>query len=231
MRYARHITFQATTGPRWPAWRLVGPARTVHGDRRPGLPPTQAVLHPDRALGSQPGDALGPAHGRAPRRRGPRRLRDARLDRTGLPHAQAHGLAVVTLWVLAHGTRVEEARLRGLAPGRVRRPPLTPAAVARDRPLSLFQLGRCQLCLGPGLAAAPAGTGPARRAVTGGSADRAALFSHKDADWGFTYPYQRPGRGPVGKPPGCPVPQAFWGNYSPCYPAGIRRRATRPLVR
>ena len=32
--------------------------------------------------------------------------------------------------VLAHGTRVEEARLRGLAPGRVRRPPL-----------SLFQLG------------------------------------------------------------------------------------------
>ena len=35
---------------------------------------------------------------------------------------------MATLWVLAYGTRVEEARLRGLAPGRVRRPPPEPAA-------------------------------------------------------------------------------------------------------
>ena len=38
-------------------------------------------------------------------------------------------LTVATLWALAYGTRVEEARLRGLAP-----------AAARDRPLSLLQL-------------------------------------------------------------------------------------------
>ena len=46
---------------------------------------------------------------------------------------------MATLWVLAHGTRVEEAHPRGLVPGLVRRPPLEPAA--RHRPLSLFQLG------------------------------------------------------------------------------------------
>ena len=66
-----------------------------------------------------------------------RRLDPDRVDRHWLV------LAVATLWVLAHGTRVEEAHLRGLAPGRVRRPPLTPAA-ARHRPLSVFQLGWCQ---------------------------------------------------------------------------------------
>ena len=64
-----------------------------------------------------------------------RRTDPARVDRHWLV------LAVATLWGLAYGTRVEAARLRGLAPGRVRRPPLTPAAVARARPLSLFQLG------------------------------------------------------------------------------------------
>ena len=66
-----------------------------------------------------------------------RRTDPARVDRHWLV------LAVATLWVLAHGTRVEEARLRGLAPGRVRQPPLTPA-VAEDRPLSVFQPGRFQ---------------------------------------------------------------------------------------
>ena len=64
-----------------------------------------------------------------------RRLDPTRVDRHGLV------LAVATLWVLAHGTRVEEAYLRGLAPGRVRTPPLQPATVARPRPLSVFQLG------------------------------------------------------------------------------------------
>ena len=41
-------------------------------------------------------------------------------------------LAVATLWVLAYGTRVEEARLRGLAPGCVRRPPLPPRSPRTD---------------------------------------------------------------------------------------------------
>ena len=67
-----------------------------------------------------------------------RRLDPTRVDRHWLV------LAVATLWVLAHGTRVEEARLRGLAPGRVRRPPLEPAAPVRVRPLSVFQLGLSQ---------------------------------------------------------------------------------------
>ena len=69
-----------------------------------------------------------------------------RTRRTDLARVDRHWLvlAVATLWVLAHGTRVEEAQLRGLAPGRVRQPPLTPAAV-EDRPLSVFQLGRYQV--------------------------------------------------------------------------------------
>ena len=49
------------------------------------------------------------------------RLAPVRVDRHGLV------LAVATLWILAYGTRVEEARLRGLAPGQVRTPPLAPA--------------------------------------------------------------------------------------------------------
>ncbi len=80
---------------------------------------------------------MGPAHGRSPRACGAWGLRDARLDGTGLPDARRRGwqwyrtrctdparvdrhwlvLAVATLWVLAHGTRVEETRLRGQAPG------------------------------------------------------------------------------------------------------------------
>ncbi len=64
-----------------------------------------------------------------------RRLDPARVDRHELV------LAVATLWVLAHGTRVEEAYLRGLAPGRVRTPPLQPTTVSPPRPLSVFQLG------------------------------------------------------------------------------------------
>src|SRR3954454_14240889 len=49
-------------------------------------------------------------------------------------------LAVASLWVLAHGTRVEDARERGLPPPRLRAPPVPPAA-ARPRRISLFGLG------------------------------------------------------------------------------------------
>jgi len=49
-------------------------------------------------------------------------------------------LAVASLWVLAHGTRVEDARERGLPPARLRAPPAPPAA-ARPRRISLFRLG------------------------------------------------------------------------------------------
>lgn len=48
--------------------------------------------------------------------------------------------AVVTLWVWAYGTRVEEALRRDLAPGQVRPPPRGPA-VTRDRSRSMLPLG------------------------------------------------------------------------------------------
>ena len=49
-------------------------------------------------------------------------------------------LAVASLTVLAHGTRVEDARERGLPPARLRAPPASPAA-ARPRRIGLFRLG------------------------------------------------------------------------------------------
>ncbi len=67
-----------------------------------------------------------------------RRTDPARVDRYGPV------LAVTTLRVLAYGPRVEGARLRGLAPGRVRRPPLTLAA-AGDRSLRVLRLGWFQV--------------------------------------------------------------------------------------
>ncbi len=163
MRYDRHMTFQAKTGPRWPAWRFVAregqytvTAGKAFRERKRRC--TLIVLwvpgqdHPWVVLTDEAPDAvdLG-AYGlrvwieqgfRTRKRMGwqwhrTRRLDPARVDRHWLV------LAVATLWVLAYGTRVEEARLRGLAPGRVRRPPPEPAA-PDHRPLSLFQLGWCQ---------------------------------------------------------------------------------------
>src|SRR4051812_12847832 len=49
-------------------------------------------------------------------------------------------LAVASLWVLAHGTRVEDAHERGLPPARLRAPP-APRAGARPRRISLVRLG------------------------------------------------------------------------------------------
>ena len=153
MRYDRHITFQATTGPRWPARCFVaraGPYTVAAGrafrqrKRRctlivlwvPGQETPWGVL-----MDELPDDVDLGAYGlrvwieqgfRTLKRMGwqcqrTRRMDSARVDRHWLV------LAVATLWGLAHGTRVEEARLCGLAPGCVRRPPL-----------SVFQLGRCQ---------------------------------------------------------------------------------------
>jgi hypothetical protein len=48
-------------------------------------------------------------------------------------------LAVATLWVLAHGTRAEDARRVGVAPARLRTPP-APSGAGR-RIVSLFRLG------------------------------------------------------------------------------------------
>ena len=161
MRYDRNMTFQAVTGPRGPAWRFVAregqytvTAGKAFRERKrsctlivlwvPGQEVPWVVLT-DEA----PDDVELGAYGmrvwieqgfRTLKRMGwqwhrTRRLDPARVDRHWLV------LAVATLWVLAHGTRVEEAYLRGLAPGRVRTPPLQPATVARPRPLSVFQLG------------------------------------------------------------------------------------------
>jgi hypothetical protein len=54
-------------------------------------------------------------------------------------------LAVASLWVLAHGTRVEDAHGRGLPPARLRAPP-PPAAHTRPRRIGLFRLGVQWLC-------------------------------------------------------------------------------------
>ena len=49
-------------------------------------------------------------------------------------------LAVASLWVLAHGTRVEDARERGLPPARLRAPPASRAGT-RPRRISLVRPG------------------------------------------------------------------------------------------
>lgn len=165
MRYDRHMTFQATTGPRGPAWRFVareGQYTVTAGRafRQRKRPCTLIVLWvpgqetPWILLTDEPPDTvdLG-AYGmrvwieqgfRTLKRMGwqwqrTRRTDPARVDRHWLV------LAVATLWVLAHGTRVEEAHLRGRAPGHMRSPPLVPAVPARVRPLSVFQLGLAQV--------------------------------------------------------------------------------------
>jgi hypothetical protein len=53
-------------------------------------------------------------------------------------------LAVATLWVLAYGTRVEDAALRGVAPANLRTAPTPPPATFRRR-LSVFLIGVSRL--------------------------------------------------------------------------------------
>lgn len=53
-------------------------------------------------------------------------------------------LAVAMLWVLAYGTRAEDAETQGLPPGRLLRPPLHPRWL-QQRKVSLFRQGRIWL--------------------------------------------------------------------------------------
>ena len=119
-----------------------------------------------------------------------RRLDPVRVDRHWLV------LAVATLWVLAHGTRVEEAYLRGLAPGRVRTPPLQPAGGPPPT-------AQCPAGPGPGpsgsCTAATAGPGsgcsPCPDRIRPGSCGGwtrpdGSKRSHIDPAPRFTYPYQ-----------------------------------------
>jgi len=73
----------------------------------------------------------------------------AHRSRAGIPPR----LAVATLWVLAYGTRAEDAANLGLPPGRLLRPPPHPSWVQRRR-VSIFRQG-------PQLADAPIAQGQA----------------------------------------------------------------------
>ncbi len=69
-----------------------------------------------------------------------------RTRRTGPPRVARYWLvlAVATLWVVATGTRVEDAEELGIEPSRLRTPP-PPPTTARQRQVSVFGLGlaRC----------------------------------------------------------------------------------------
>ncbi len=164
MRYPHHITFQAPTGPRGRARQFVagpGPYTVTEGwafhrqKRRCTLlvlwePRQEApwVVLTDEAPAAVDVGTYGM---RVWIEQGFRVLKRMgwqwhRTRRTDPDRGDRHWLvlAVATLWVLAYGTRVEEAALRGLAPGQVRRPPLTPT-VPQARSLSVFQLGLAQV--------------------------------------------------------------------------------------
>src|SRR5437868_9909245 len=73
---------------------------------------------------------------------GGRGWRWRRSGRAGPARVARHWLvlAVASLWALAHGTRVEDARERGLPPARLRAPPASRAGT-RPRRISLVRLG------------------------------------------------------------------------------------------
>ncbi len=164
MRYPHHITFQTPAGPRRPARQFIArpgqytvtTGRAFREHKRcctllvlwgPDQPAPWVVLTdeaPDQVDLGAYGLRVWIEQGfRVLKRMGwqwhrTRRVDPDRVDRHWLV------LAVATLWVLAYGTRVEEAALRGLAPGRLRTPPLKPTT-AGTRPLSVFQLGLRQV--------------------------------------------------------------------------------------
>src|SRR3954454_9684625 len=139
-----------------------GPARRGLGRPRSARPAEGPApdRHPGRGLDGGAGGALGGGHRPAARPRRGGLVRAAGVGRARLPGPQGLGwqwqrsrrtdparvarhwlvLAVASLAALAHGTRVEDARERGLPPPRLRAPPASRAGT-RPRRISLVRLG------------------------------------------------------------------------------------------
>ena len=162
MRYQQHITFQSHAGPRLPARAWVSQpgqscvvAGTAFGPGRRRRCTLVAVwglgmAAPWLLLTDQPPAAVSlQVYGlrvwieqgfRILKREGwnwhrTRRLDPARVDRHWLV------MAVATLQVLAHGTRVEDAALLGRHPWHLTQAPATLPARTRPRAVSVFRLG------------------------------------------------------------------------------------------
>ena len=162
MRYQQHITFQSHAGPRLPARAWVSQpgqscvvAGTAFGPGRRRRCTLVAVWGAQMAapwilLTDQQPDAVSlQVYGlrvwieqgfRILKREGwswhrTRRLDPARVDRHWLV------MAVATLQVLAHGTRVEDAALLGRHPWHLTQAPATLPAPPAPRAVSVFRLG------------------------------------------------------------------------------------------
>ncbi len=176
---------------------LRGRGRPVHGDGRAGLPRTQAALHPE------PPRPWSPV------------LRPARLDHTGLPHAEAQGLAMTSLRVLAYGTRGEQALLRGQVPGRVR----NRACLAYDRRASFS-----------GAWPRPNGCAPAATPddAYGGSPCRCLKPAPRSTTRAPIAPAWIPAASPA-HVPGLPLFRGHNGTCRPYNPSRAGRRTAAPL--
>ena len=166
MRYQQHITFQSHAGPRLPAQAWVTRpgqscvvAGTAFGPGRRRRCTLVAVWGAQMAapwilLTDQPPAAVSlQVYGlrvwieqgfRILKREGwnwhrTRRLDPARVDRHWLV------MAVATLQVLAHGTRVEDAALLGRHPWHLTQAPATLPAPPAPRAVSVFRLGLAPL--------------------------------------------------------------------------------------
>ena len=218
MRYDRHMTFQATTGPRGPAGRFVAhegqytvtAGRAFRERKRrctlivlwlPGQETPWVVLTDE-----PPDDVDLGAYGlrvwieqgfrtrkrmgwqwHGPRARGPALAGPGRGHPLGPgPRHTRGGGPPARPGLRARAPTAPDPGGRGPGP--------TPECVSTGLVPGLAAVAP-RIRLGPGLAAAPAGTGSARGTATGRPANRVAPFSHKDADWNFTYPCQ-PGTTP-----------------------------------
>ena len=161
LRYPSHITFRPTGGARVPARALGGGPGTLWlgagaAFAREPLSGTLIVLHaqghedPWLLLTDTPPDRTDvdlyacrhwiEQGFRGLKRGGWQWHRTRRRDPVRVArHLLA--LAVATLLAVAYGTRHEEARLRGLRPGQLRRPPAKARPPPRRRRLSLLRQG------------------------------------------------------------------------------------------